>query len=49
VKIVADVVAVNPKKQTVTLRGPKSNTLDLIVPDPAQFADVKKGDQVDAV
>ena len=49
VKIVADVVAVNPKKQTITLRGPKGNTLDLIVQDPIQFADIKKGDQVDAV
>lgn len=49
VKIVADVVAVNPKKQTITLRGPKGNTLDLIVQDPTQFADIKKGDQVDAV
>jgi Cu/Ag efflux protein CusF len=49
VKIVADVVAVNPKKNTVTLRGPKGNTLDLIVQDPAQFAEIKKGDQVDAV
>jgi Cu/Ag efflux protein CusF len=49
VKIVANVVAVNPKKQTITLRGPKGNTLDLIVQDPTQFADIRKGDQVDAV
>lgn len=49
VKIVADVVAVDPKKQTVTLKGPKGNTLDLIVQDPAQFANIKKGDQVNAV
>ncbi|WP_408228762.1 MULTISPECIES: hypothetical protein [Paraburkholderia] len=45
----ADVVAVNPKHKTVTLRGPKGNTLDLKVEDPAQFANIKKGDQVDAV
>jgi hypothetical protein len=49
VKIVADVVAVNPKTRTVTLKGPKGNTLDLKVEDPAQFANIKKGDQVDAV
>lgn len=49
VKIVADVVAVNPKTRMVTLKGPKGNTLDLKVEDPAQFANIKKGDQVDAV
>jgi Cu/Ag efflux protein CusF len=49
VKIVANVVAVNPKSRTVTLKGPKGNTLDLIVEDPAQFANIKKGDQVEAV
>jgi Cu/Ag efflux protein CusF len=49
VKIVADVVAVHPKSRTVTLKGPKGNTLDLKVEDPAQFANIKKGDQVDAV
>ncbi|CAN7728478.1 hypothetical protein [Paraburkholderia hospita] len=49
VKIVANVVAVNPKNRTVTLKGPKGNTLDLKVEDPAQFANIKKGDQVEAV
>jgi Cu/Ag efflux protein CusF len=49
VKIVADVVAVNPKTRMVTLKGPKGNTLDLTVEDPAQFAKIKMGDQVDAV
>ena len=49
VKIVADVVAVNPKTRTVTLKGPKGNTVDLKVEDPAQFANIKMGDQVDAV
>ena len=49
VKIVANVVAVNPKSRTVTLKGPKGNTLDLKVEDPAQFANIKKGDQVEAV
>ena len=47
--IVADVVAVHPKTKTVTLKGPKGNTVDLIVEDPEQFADIKKGDQVQAV
>lgn len=49
VKIVANVVAVSPKSRTVTLKGPKGNTLDLKVEDPAQFANIKKGDQVEAV
>jgi Cu/Ag efflux protein CusF len=49
VKIVANVVAVNQKSRTVTLKGPKGNTLDLKVEDPAQFANIKKGDQVEAV
>ena len=49
VKVVANVVAVNPKSRTVTLKGPKGNTLDLKVEDPAQFANIKKGDQVEAV
>jgi len=49
VKIVADVVAVHAKSRTVTLKGPKGNMLDLKVEDPAQFANIKKGDQVEAV
>ncbi|MEM5456242.1 hypothetical protein VSR69_15595 [Paraburkholderia phytofirmans] len=49
VKIVANVIAVNPKNRTVTLKGPKGNTLDLLVQDPDQFANIKKGDQVEAV
>ncbi|MGF6924487.1 Cu/Ag efflux protein CusF [Paraburkholderia sp. 40] len=49
VTIVADVVAVNPNSRTVTLKGPKGNTVDLKVEDPAQFANIKKGDQVQAV
>jgi Cu/Ag efflux protein CusF len=31
------------------LKGPKGNTLDLLVQDPDQFANIKKGDQVEAV
>ncbi|TDN57817.1 hypothetical protein [Paraburkholderia sp. BL10I2N1] len=47
--IVADVVAVHPQSRMVTLKGPKGNTVDLHVEDPAQFANIKKGDQVQAV
>jgi hypothetical protein len=47
VTVVADVVAVNPKTQTVTLRGPK-RTVDLRIKDPKQFKLVKVGDQVEA-
>jgi len=47
VTIVADVTDVNPAKQSVTLRGP-NRTVDLVVPDPAQFKLIAKGDQVEA-
>jgi len=47
--IVADVVEVHPKNKTVTLKGPKGNTVDLVVEDPEQLANIKKGDQVEAV
>jgi Cu/Ag efflux protein CusF len=47
--IVADVVAVHPQSRIVTLKGPKGNTVDLVVEDPEQFAHIKKGDQVQAV
>lgn len=47
VTIVADVIAVDPAKQTVTLRGPQ-RTVDLVVADPAQFKLIAKGDQVEA-
>ena len=47
VTIVAEVVAVDPATQVVTLRGPK-RTVDLKVPDPAQFRLVAKGDRVEA-
>jgi Cu/Ag efflux protein CusF len=48
VEVTADVVAVNPKRQTVTLRGPEQ-TVDLWVQDPNQLKLVKVGDQVQAV
>ena len=47
VTIVADVVAVDPATQVVTLRGPK-RTVDMVVADPEQFKRIAKGDQVEA-
>ena len=47
VKVTADVVAVDPATQTVTLKGPKQ-TVDLKVRDPAQFKLINVGDQVEA-
>jgi len=49
VHVVANVVAVNKKEKTVTLKGPRGNTVDLVLEDPKQLELVKKGDQVDAV
>ena len=47
VTVIADVVAVNAKTQTLTLRGPK-RTVDLRLRDPKQVKLVKVGDQVEA-
>ena len=47
VTVVADVVAVDPAKKTVTLKGPKQ-TVELPVRDPEVFKKVAKGDQVEA-
>ena len=49
VQVMANVVAVNAKTKTVTLKGPKGNTVDLVLEDPKQVANVKKGDQVEAI
>jgi hypothetical protein len=49
VTVLANVVAVNKKTKTITLKGPKGNQVDLVVEDPKQLALVKKGDQVEAV
>jgi hypothetical protein len=49
VTIIADVVAVDPKAHTVTLRGPKGNMADLKVEDPDRLKRIHKGDQVKAV
>jgi hypothetical protein len=42
----ADVVAVEPAKGLVTLRGPEGREVDLNVQDPAQLKNVKTGDHV---
>lgn len=47
VTVIANVIAVNPAKQTVRLRGPQ-RIVDLKVRDPEQFKLVKVGDQVEA-
>ena len=48
VRVIANVVAVNGKAQTVTLRGPK-RTVELAVKDPPCCRNVKVGDQVEGV
>ena len=48
VTVLADVVAVDHKTQTVTLKGPRG-MVDLHVPDPGQLKNIKKGDQIEAV
>ena len=45
--ITADVIAIDAKTQTLTLKGPKQ-TVELRVPDPKQFKLVKVGDQIQA-
>jgi Cu/Ag efflux protein CusF len=47
VTVVADVVGVDPAKQTITLKGPQ-RTVNLRIPDPEQFKRIAKGDQVEA-
>ena len=47
ITVVADVIAVDPAKQVVTLKGPQ-RTVDLRIPDPEQFKRIAKGDQVEA-
>ena len=48
VEITADVIAVNAKSRTITLKGPQ-RTVDMKVSDPAQFKLIKVGDQIQAV
>lgn len=47
VRVIANVVAVNPKALMVTLQGPK-RTVELAVKDAAALQNVKVGDQVEA-
>lgn len=49
VKVVADVIDVNPAASTITLKGPKGNVVELDVKNPDHFKVVKQGDQVEAV
>jgi len=49
ITILADVVAVDPKKSTISLKGPRGNVVDLAVQNPDHFKVVKVGDQVEAV
>ena len=49
ITVLADVIAVDPQKSTISLRGPTGNVIDLKVQNPDQFKVVKKGDQVEAV
>ena len=47
VTAIADVVSVDPRKSTITLKGPRGNVVTLDVHNPDQFKVIKKGDQVD--
>jgi hypothetical protein len=49
VTAVLDVLAVDPKNMTITVKGPRGNVVDLQVRNPDQFKVVKKGDQIEAV
>ena len=49
VTALADVIDVNPKNKTITLKGPRGNVVTLDVQNPDQFKVVKKGDQVEVV
>lgn len=47
VTAVAEVVAVDPQKSIISLKGPQGNVVDLKVKNKDHFKVVKKGDQVD--
>jgi hypothetical protein len=49
ITVLADVVAVDPKKSTISLKGPAGNVVELKVRNQDHFKVVKKGDQVEAV
>lgn len=47
VSVIADVVAVDPAKRTITLKGPSGDEVKLNVQNPDQFKVVEKGDQIE--
>ncbi len=47
VSLIAEVVAVDPQKSTISLKGPKGRVVTLKVQNADQFKVVKQGDQVD--
>jgi hypothetical protein len=47
VTALVDVVAVDPKKSIISIKGPRGNVFDLKVRNPDQFKVVKKGDQIE--
>jgi hypothetical protein len=49
VTVMTDVIDVNRKNKTISLKGPKGNVIVLDVQNPEQFKVVKKGDKVEAV
>ena len=49
VTVLADVVAVDPKKSIISLKGPQGRVVDLKVQNPDHFKVVKVGDKVEAV
>jgi hypothetical protein len=49
VTALVDVIAVDPKKSTITIKGPRGNVMDLNVRNPEQFKVVQKGDQIEIV
>jgi hypothetical protein len=46
VTVFADVIDVDRKRKSITLKGPKGNIVDLDVKNPDHFKVAKKGDQV---
>ena len=48
VTVLADVIAVDQKKKTITLKGPKGNVVTLDVQNPEHLKVVKQGDQIEA-
>ncbi|MGF6600846.1 hypothetical protein P3T23_005585 [Paraburkholderia sp. GAS448] len=49
ITVMADVISVNSKEKTVTLKGPQGNIVDVYVENPEQMKSVRKGDQVEVV